>query len=77
MSDLEEFKARKNGEITLREIIDDLYKHQNEVEALVYVIKTKNKVIDVAFNNVSAVEVLGLLEVGKGKIFDHMWDEES
>lgn len=74
--DFNESKAKKNGEITPKSLIENLLIaiEKGEVESVVYVVKRKDDIIDAGNSTMNSTEVLGLLEVGKQLVINDMYE---
>ena len=74
--DFLEKKAEKNGEVTVKSLIEHLLLaiNRDEIESVVYVAKSKNGELDMGCNNMPQTEAIGLLECGKQLIFEDMYE---
>lgn len=72
----DEEKAKKNGELTPKALIEDLLEQINSgnVEQVVYVVKYKDGEVDNGYSHLEQTTVIGLLECGKQLVFDHMYE---
>jgi len=75
--DLEEAKARKNGEITVKMVIDNLEEvHEKEgIKTIATVVRLDNDEIYISYSNTVTTEVVGLLECGKQQVINDMYEE--
>ena len=74
--DFSEEKAKANGEITAKGLIENLLDEieKGNIETIVYVVKHKNGEVHLGNNRSPDLEVLGLLECGKSYIIDSMYE---
>lgn len=70
-----EEKAKKDGEVTVKSLAEDLMKaiERGEVNSLVLVSTTTDGEIVAGYSNVDNTEILGMLEVGKHIVIDDMF----
>lgn len=78
VTDLNEFKAEKSGEVTVKGIIDDLTKgcEQGNIKSIVCVVLSSNDEILLSCNDMEGTEAIGLLECGKQNLLNDMYDYE-
>jgi len=74
MISLNEYRAKKEGKVTPKKLVENLmqYVEENECELMVCVIKTKSGDINTSFSHGFHSEHIGLLEIGKVQIIDEM-----
>lgn len=74
--DFKESKAKKNGEVTVKSLIEHLLIaiENGTVESVTYVAKNKDGELKVGCNNMSMTEAIGMLECGKQLIIDDMYE---
>lgn len=74
--DFKEEKAKANGEITAKGLIENLLDEieKGNIETIVYVVKHKNGEVYLGHNKSPELEVLGLLECGKSYVIDDMYE---
>lgn len=79
MSDVNEYRAKKEGRVTPKQILSILEKKINdgEIESLCYVAKTKEGMVHAGWSDMLHTEVVGLLEVGKVEVIQDMYDDEE
>ena len=63
--DFKEKRASRNGEYTPKTILQGLLDTVDEIEAIVYVIKTKDGTIQAGRNTMLDTQTLGFLRVGE------------
>lgn len=75
--DFNELRAKKNGEITVKRLIENLLNavEQGEIESVVYVTTNKNGEFLVGNNDMWPTDTIGMLEVGKQLIIDDMYTD--
>lgn len=74
--DFNESKAKKNGEITVKSLIEHLFAaiESGKVESVVYVARDKDGELDVGCNTMPQTEAIGMLECGKQMIIQDMYE---
>ncbi|TDX49114.1 hypothetical protein [Orenia marismortui] len=70
--ELKEEKAKKNGEYTSKQLIEDLSKSKSEIKAIVTVQIMDDETIIARWSNMNNTEAVGLLEVAKDQILKDM-----
>ena len=72
-----ERKAMKNGEITVKMVIDNLEEvHEKEgIKTIATVARLDNDEIYISYSNTVTTEVVGLLECGKQQVINDMYEE--
>ncbi|TCT20914.1 hypothetical protein EDD68_11242 [Melghiribacillus thermohalophilus] len=78
MNDMNEYRARKNGQVTPKMLLELLEKEIEEgnIDALAYVARRKDGYIISGWSNMPHTEIIGLFEVGKKQVIDHMYENE-
>lgn len=74
MDELSERRAKREGRITVKELIHNLYDASKltEIESIVFVCREKSGEIRTGWNDVLHSEIIGLLELGKQMVIDNM-----
>lgn len=74
---IDELRAKKEGKLTPKALVTELLEEIEEgnIESVVYVIKTKDDMMDIAFVG-SSVEAAGMLSIGQAQIANMMLEEE-
>lgn len=75
-NELYEFKAKKEGKVTSRELINNLVTaiEAGEVEAVVFVARGKEGIIKTGWSDVMSTEALGMLHCGQQEIIVCMYE---
>lgn len=75
--DLDEAKARKNGEITVKMVIDNLdeTREKEGIKTIATVVRLDNDEVHILYSNTVTTEVIGLLECGKQQVINDMYEE--
>lgn len=74
--DLREMKAEKNGEVTVKSLVENLYMAVDEgkVKSIVYVALTEDDEIAYGNSSMNQTKTVGLLECGKQMVINDMYD---
>lgn len=67
-----EEKAKKDGEYTPNQLIEDLEESKDKTEAIVAVRLLEDETILASWSNINNTEAIGLLEVAKDQILKDM-----
>ena len=72
--DFNERKAMKNGEITVKMVIDNLKETREKegIKTIATVVRLDNDEVHILYNNTVTTEVIGLLECGKQQVINDM-----
>jgi len=72
-----ERKAMKNGEVTVKMVIDNLEEvHEKEgIKTIATVVRLDNDEVHILYSNTVTTEVVGLLECGKQQVINDMYEE--
>lgn len=75
-NELKEFKAKKEGKITPKALIEDLLKaiENGEVDSVVYVARYNDRAIRLGCSDCDSTEALGLLTCGQHEIINDMYE---
>lgn len=78
MNDVNEYKARKEGKVTPKMLIEILAKEIEEgnIDSLAYVARRKDGYIMSGWSNMSHTETIGLFEIGTNQVIDNMYEDE-
>ncbi|MDZ5711651.1 hypothetical protein [Jeotgalibacillus haloalkalitolerans] len=76
MNELNEYRLKKEGKITPKEVIKNLLEaiDRGEVEEVVFVSKGTDGVIGTGWSEISLLTMIGLLEAGKVMALDELKD---
>jgi len=76
MNDLREFKAKKEGRVTPKVLVENLLQavDKGEVECIVFVARCKEGEIRTGWSEIYHTEAVGLLELGKLEVISDMHD---
>ena len=74
MIEINEYRNKKEGKVTVGQLIEGLSERvdHSEIESLVYVVKLKDGEILTAHSHGDSLGYIGLLEIGKIQILDSM-----
>lgn len=74
--DINEFKAKKDGVITPKEVILNLLSaiEKGEIESVVFVAKDKAGYLHPGWSHLQLTEAVGMLECGKVEIIESMYE---
>ncbi|QOV10926.1 hypothetical protein [Viridibacillus arvi] len=72
MDELKEYRARKNGEVTPKVLLEKTMDDLENIEVIIMVIKQKDGIIHMGCSDAMCTEHIGLLEVGKKWVIDDM-----
>ena len=74
VNELKEFKAKKEGRVTPKALIENLLIaiEKGEVESVVFVARSNDQEIKTGWSNFNSVEVLGLLACGQHEVISDM-----
>lgn len=75
-NELKEFKAKKEGKITPKALIEGLLEaiEKGEIESVVYVAHYKDQAIRLGCSDCDSTEALGLLTCGQHEIINDMYE---
>lgn len=74
--DFVEARKKKMGCITPKALLENLkedIERGEEIDAIVYVVKTKEGVIKTGWSDIKNTEAIGFLEIGKRELVDNMF----
>lgn len=70
MIEIQEYKAKKKGIVTPKSLLEELEKHIEHIESLIYIAVDKEGVIRIAYTEFkNNTDLLGLLETGKQEVY--------
>lgn len=77
MEDLTEFRALKQGKVTVKALADELSELANKgtIDKVVIVARMTDGIIRTSFSDTTHIEALGLLEVGKVDVLNDMIEQ--
>lgn len=72
--DFSEVKAVKNGETTVKSLVENLMQavEKGEIKNVAYVAQTDDDFLEIGCNDMPQTQAIGLLECGKGMIMGEM-----
>jgi hypothetical protein len=76
IKDFFEEKAKKEGKLTPKALLESTLDHIDEVEYIVVTMRCKNGEILTGWSEMNHLTMLGLMEAGKVQIFQNMYEEE-
>lgn len=76
MDELNEFRAKKNGQVTPKELVDDLLKalSTREIESIVLVAQTKDGEIKTGWSHMDQLKAIGMLHCAQNEIMSDMYE---
>lgn len=76
MNDLKEFKAKKEGRVTPKALIENLLIaiENGEVESVIFVARSSEGEIKTGCSDFSSVDALGLLTCGQHDVINSMYE---
>ncbi|WP_257008275.1 hypothetical protein [Bacillus sp. FJAT-45350] len=79
MSDVNEYRAKKEGRITPKMLVEMLKKEleSGDVESIAYVYKKKDGTVVAGWTDMFHTEVVGLYEIAKLQAIDDMYSEDE
>lgn len=79
MEDLNEYRALKQGKVTVKAVVDELAELANKgtIDKVVIVSRMTDGIIHTSFSDTTHIEALGLLEVGKVDVLNDMVEKEE
>ncbi|WP_342512808.1 hypothetical protein MKY34_19705 [Sporosarcina sp. FSL K6-1522] len=74
VNELKEFKAKKEGKVTPKALIENLLMaiENGEIESVVFVARSNDQEIKTGWSDFSSVEALGLLTCGQHEVISGM-----
>lgn len=72
--DLNEYRAKKEGKVTVKECLKDLIDNLEDIDAVVFVAKKKDGRILTGWSDVNHTEVIGMLHVSQSEVMNDMYE---
>lgn len=74
MNEINEYRAKKEGRTTPKELINNLMDAitSGEIDCVVYITRDKEGIIETGWSDIVHTEAIGLIEIGKQKLIDDM-----
>jgi hypothetical protein len=74
MNEINEYRAKKEGRITPKELVKNLMVaiENGEIDCVVYITRDKEGIIETGWSDIVHTEAIGLTEVGKQRLIDGM-----